>query len=160
MTARKETPPTRYTRSEEMRQAALDLVRQVPGITGSEIFKHFGWPSGTANSRLASMCEMKEMTRTEVWIQVKNMLGRTAPVKTYSYTALVEKTITAEDVRKPAAGTIPKPRKPRVKKAKPAPEVAIPGVYRHKPDQRGHLRPTQQDGQGSGRRRVFVGSLG
>jgi hypothetical protein len=42
MTARNDATPSRYIRSEAMRQAVLYLVHANPGISGSEIIKHVG----------------------------------------------------------------------------------------------------------------------
>lgn len=164
MTARNELPPTRYTRTQEMRQAVLDMVHETPGITGSEIVRHFGWPAGTANSRLINMCEMGEMSRRPVEIVVTDMKGHPKTIKTYAYTALVEKTISAETVRRRSEGGDQKPRKSKTTNRKPrnkevftdAGKTKAPGYYSQKGGS--WAAHGQQGGQGAVRRVVVVGS--
>ena len=158
MTARKDTPPTRYTQCEAYRQAVLDIVHKTPGITGSAIIRHFEWPEGTANSRLVNMCEMLEMSREEVWIEVTDVKGRRKKVRTYTYTALVLKTVTAESVRRRAEGYEARPGKKKAKSAAPAKKKKGPTwlTSNTKADRKPIRNP---DAQHSGMPRVFVGGM-
>lgn len=157
MTARAETPPSRYVQSEVMRQAILDLVRENPGMSGSEIIRHVGGDACTVNSRLKGMCDLGEMKRKPVVINQRNIRGDMRKVKTYAYTALVEKTISAETVRRQAEKER-KPHKPR-EKADGRPDggkTRTPGYY----SQKGGSWQANPDsgGQGAIRRRVVIGS--
>lgn len=166
MTARNELPPTRYTQCEAYRQAVLNLVHETPGMSGAEIIRHFGWPSGTANSRLANMCAMGEMRRKPIEIVVTDMKGHPKTVKTYAYHALVETTISAETVRCRSEDGARAPKKARVAKMKPKKnkdavcvdvgKVKSPGHYIQKG---GNWKANAEaGGQGAIARRVFVGA--
>ena len=160
MTARAETPPSRYVQSETMRQAALDLVNANPGISGSEIIRIVGGDGCTVNSRLKGMCELGELKRQPVVINTRNVRGHVRKIATYAYTALVEKTISAETVRRKAENER-KPSKPRKMAEKPGTEsgkIRTPGRYVQKGGSWAALK--DQGGQGSGARRVYVGSVG
>ena len=159
MTARNDAPPSRYIQSETMRQAALDLVNANPGISGSEIIKHVGGDGRTVNSRLKGMCDLGELKRKPVVITQRNVRGHVRKIKTYAYTALVEKTISAETVRRKAEDER-KPMKPREKSAKPGTEsgkTRTPGRYVQKGGNWAALK--DQGGQGAVERRVVIGSV-
>ena len=156
MTARAEAPPSRYTRTEAMRQAALDLVNANPGISGSEIIRIVGGDGCTVNSRLKGMCDLGEMKRKPVVINTRNVRGHVRKIKTYAYTALVEKTISAETVRRQAENER-KPHKPREKaEARSGGKTRTPGRY----VQKGGNWQANPDsgGQGAVVRRVVIGS--
>lgn len=159
MTARAEAPPSRYTQTEKMRQAVLDLVHASPGISGSEIIKIVGGDGCTVNSRLKGMCDLGELKRKPVVITQRNVRGHVRKVKTYAYTALVEKTISAETVRRQAEKER-KPMKPREKSAKPGTEngkIRTPGRYVQKGG--GWPALKGQDAQGSGIQQVYIGCV-
>ena len=158
MTSRNDAPPTRYTKSQEMRQAVLELVRETPGITGSELARLIAGNPCTINSRLAVMCQTGEMKRKPVVITQRNVRGHVRKVKTYAYTALVAKTISAETVRRMAENER-KPSKPREKaEARSGGKTITQGRYVQKGGNWAALK--DQGGQGSGARRVYVGSVG
>ena len=157
MTSRNELPPSRYTQSQEMRQDALNIIIASPGISGSEIIRIVGGDGCTVNSRLKGMCDLGELKRKPVVITQRNVRGHVRKIKTYAYTALVEKTISAETVRRKAEDER-KPMKPREKSAKPGTEsgkTRTPGRYVQKGGNWAALK--DQGGQGSGARRVCVG---
>ncbi len=156
MTARNPSPPSRYIRTEAMRQAVLDLVHANPGISGSEIIKHVGGDGCTVNSRLKGMCDLGEMERKPVVINTRNVRGHVRKIATYAYTALVTKTISAETVRRMAENER-KPNKPREKaEARSGGKTITPGRY----VQKGGSWPANpgSGGQGAVERRVVIGS--
>lgn len=162
MTARNPSPPSRYVQSETMRQAVLDLVHANPGISGSEIIKHVGGDGCTVNSRLKGMCDLGEMKRTPVVINTRNVRGHVRKIATYAYTALVEKTISAETVRRMAENER-KPYRPRDKPQtqrqeaqKLMKETKKPWITRNIDPDRPPLK--DQGGQGAVERRVVIGS--
>lgn len=154
MTARNDAPPSRYTKTEAMRQAVLDLVRENPGISGSEIIRIVGGDACTVNSRLKNMCDLGEMKRKPVVITQRNVRGHVRKVSTYAYTALVAKTISAETVRRQAEKER-KPSKPRTVEAKPSKRP--PWVTQNADPNRPPLK--DQGGQGAVQRRVVIGSV-
>lgn len=157
MTARSDAPPSRYVQSETMRQAALDLINANPGISGSEIIRHVGGDGCTVNSRLKGMCDLGELKRKPVVITQRNVRGHVRKVKTYAYTAIVAKTISAETVRRMAENER-KPMKPR-EKVENRPEggkTRAKGYYSQKG---GSWKAVEaQGGQGAVARRVNIGS--
>lgn len=157
MTARADTPPTRYTQSQEMRQYALELVRETPGITGSELARLIAGNPCTINSRLSVMCQMGEMKRKPVVITQRNVRGHVRKVKTYAYTAIVAKTISAEAVRKKSLAER-KPMTPR-EKVENKPEggkIRAKGYYAQKGGS-WQANP-YSGGQGAVCRKVNIGS--
>ena len=156
MTARSEAPPTRYTQSESMRQYVLELVRETPGITGSELARLIAGNPCTINSRLAVMCQTGEMKRKPVVITQRNVRGHVRKVKTYAYTALVAKTISAETVRRMAENER-KPSKPREKaEARSGGKTITPGRYVQKGGK--WAANPGSGGQGAVERMVVIGS--
>lgn len=157
MTARAEAPPSRYVQSETMRQDALNIIIASPGISGSEIIRIVGGDGCTVNSRLKGMCDLGELKRTPVVITQRNVRGHVRKIKTYAYTALVEKTISAETVRRMAENER-KPMTPR-EKVENKPEggkIRAKGYYSQKG---GSWKAVEgQGGQGAVCRRVNIGS--
>ncbi len=157
MTARNDAPPSRYVQAEKMRQAALDIINANPGISGSEIIRIVGGDGCTVNSRLKGMCDLGELKRKPVVITQRNVRGHVRKVKTYAYTAIVAKTISAETVRnRPLAER--KPMRPR-EKVENKPEggkIRAKGYYSQKG---GSWKAVEgQGGQGAVARRVNIGS--
>ena len=157
MTVRNPNPPTRYTQSESMRQYVLELVRETPGITGSELARLIAGNPCTINSRLAVMCQTGEMKRKPVVITQRNVRCHVRKVKTYAYTALVAKTISAEAVRKKSlAERKPMTPRERVENRPEGGKIRAPGYY----SQKGGSWPANpgSGGQGAVERRVVIGS--
>ena len=156
MTARNDAPPSRYTQSQEMRQDALNIIIASPGISGSEIIRIVGGDGCTVNSRLKGMCDLGELKRKPVVINTRNVLGHVRKIKTYAYTALVEKTISAETVRRMAENER-KPSKPREKaEARSGGKTITPGRYVQKGGK--WAANPGSGGQGAVERRVVIGS--
>ena len=156
MTSRNELPPSRYTQSQEMRQDALNIIIANPGISGSEIIRHVGGDSCTVNSRLKGMCELGELKRQPVVITQRNIRGHVRKIATYAYTALVEKTISAETVRRMAENER-KPSKPREKsEARSGGKTITPGRYVQKGGK--WAANPGSGGQGAVERMVVIGS--
>lgn len=164
MTVRNSAPPSRFSRCEAMRQAVLDLAHKKPGVSGSEIVHTFGWPAGTANSRLVNMLALGELSREQIAIKVQDKTGRTVTLKSYAYTALVEKTVSAETVRRQKAGYAPKPEKIKVERMKsvkkPSTEIGKTRAPGHYVQKGGNWQANPDSGgQGAVQRRVVIGSV-
>ena len=139
-----------------MRQDALNIIIASPGISGSEIIRIVGGDGCTVNSRLKGMCDLGELKRKPVVITQRNVRGHVRKIKTYAYTALVEKTISVETVRRMAENER-KPNKPREKaEARSGGKISTPGRY----VQKGGNWQANADsgGQGAVERRVVIGS--
>lgn len=115
------------------RSAIVKYLNENPSSTAPMIIKALGLQKSNGAKLLMRMKDDGVLNRTEVYVQGIDSTGKGYRNKSFAYTVA-------------KAGT------------RPARIEQSPGYYRHKPDSPDHVRPTNQGGQGSGRRRVWVGS--
>lgn len=93
---------TRYELAEEKRQAALDYINANPGANAPQIIaamKAIYRTDGGITDRLREMTLAGELQREKVVSRVKRADGFGTNLITYVYTALVEKTRAASEIR-------------------------------------------------------------
>lgn len=140
----------RLLESQQARQAVIDLLHATPqGMTGPEIGQHFGWLAGTTGSRLKTMADDGELSRTAEWMLVPNH-GHLRKQRTWRYFAAVSTTKQAEDVVRELGKNLTKEGRAE-KEGKPA-RKSRPGHYVHNDADR--MAIPNQGGQGASRPRT------
>lgn len=145
----------RYVEGATNRQKALDYINAHPNQTGPEIIEALGWDKVGGSDRLGKMYLARELDRVRCQHSWINANGKKFNITTYRYTARVIKTRGADEVLQTMAENLKSDgQKAREKEAKAKTRPAwVSGPTN--PDR----KPIpNQDGQGSGRSRVWVGS--
>lgn len=141
---------TRHEQAATHRQDALDYIIAHPGATAPEIINALSWHTKAVGSdRLADMVERGELSRKRATITVINAAGTRSVINTYAYTALVDKTTSADKMASTVAANLESKKKPKAKPATPTGSyVHIGGKRTDLKDQRGQgaLSPSPRRG--------------
>ena len=118
------------------RQKVLDYLRSNPGAYGPDIVKIIGMSRSKGGAILFSMYEMGEVTRQKTIYRSVDKNGRPNAQASYTYVAVVEKTVGFEEMFARVHGEVKKPQK-----------TVNPAVTRNVDPNRSPIR--NQGGQGA-----------
>lgn len=138
----------RLQQAESNRQDAIDYILEHAGALSDEIASVLGWSQAACTGRLSSMCERGELSREPIEKRIINKNGNTAVIRTFAYTALVEKTKSAAEVTRDLTANLGVSVQTHKATRKPSHKpVSEPGRYVHEGSKRTDLK--NQRGQGA-----------
>lgn len=144
----------RFLEGERNRQQLIDYLIANPNSTALEVANALGLDSTAVSGRLGYMAQIGEVSRNrDKIVMVANAVGVMVDRPVYAYRALVESTISADEV---AAQMVANIYKTTAKPPAPKKPVTPPWVFRN--DDPNRMQIKNQEAIGSGRNKVYANS--